>query len=64
MNRMGTGENHLRNSAEILSSAIEHYEKERFLIEKPLGVDMLRFLMDQHGHKQIDLSDVAPFTVP
>jgi HTH-type transcriptional regulator / antitoxin HigA len=63
MNRMGAGENHLRDSAEVLSSAIEHYEQERFPIEKPSGIDMLTFFMDQHGHKQTDLSDVASRSV-
>lgn len=63
MDRMGAGEKHLRDSAEVLSSAIELYEQERFPIEKPSGVGMLTFLMDQHGHKQTDLSDVASRSV-
>lgn len=63
MDRMGAGEEHLRNSAEVLSSAIEQYEKNRFPIEKPTAIDMLKFLMGQQGHKQTDLSDVASRSV-
>ena len=41
-------------------NVIETYEDIHYPIGKSSPVDMLKFLMDQHGHKQKDLIDVAP----
>ncbi len=38
---------------------IETYEDIHYPVGKTSPIDMLKFLMDQHGHKQKDLTDVA-----
>ena len=62
MIRIRKGEEGLRGILKLLSAAVQEYEK---------GLDfpdhgpeeMIRFLMEQHGHKQKDLADVAPVSV-
>ena len=39
---------------------IETYEDIHYPVGKSSPLEMLKFLMDQHGHKQKDLTDIAP----
>ena len=39
---------------------IETYEDIHYPVGKSSPVEMLKFLMDRHGHKQKDLTDIAP----
>lgn len=40
---------------EVLSLLVEHYERERFPIDKPDPVEAIKFRMDQQGLSQKDL---------
>ncbi|MDO9318341.1 MAG: hypothetical protein Q7V56_09090 [Gammaproteobacteria bacterium] len=40
---------------EVLSLLVEHYEKDRFPIDKPDPVEAIKFRMDQQGLSQKDL---------
>lgn len=62
VDRFNYGEDHLSKVIEILSESIEKYEK-KYTFDKPSGVEMLKFLMDQNGHRQLDLTDIAPKSV-
>jgi HTH-type transcriptional regulator/antitoxin HigA len=44
--------------AELLTLLIEDFESKRYKLPRAKPVDILRFLMDQHGLKQKDLVDV------
>jgi HTH-type transcriptional regulator/antitoxin HigA len=44
--------------AELLTLLIEDFESKRYKLPRAKPVDILRFLMDQHGLKQKDLADV------
>ena len=41
-------------------NVIEKYENKHYPIKESSPVEILRFLMDQNGHKQKDLIDIAP----
>ena len=41
-------------------NVIEKYENEHYPIEESSPIAILRFLMDQNGHRQKDLTDIAP----
>lgn len=43
------------NEIEVLALVIEHYERERFPINKPDAVEAIKFRMDQQGLSQKDL---------
>ncbi len=45
----------LADYAETLVILIEHYEEERFPVEKKQGVEILKFLMEQNDLRQKDL---------
>jgi len=45
----------LADYAETLVILIEHYEEEKFPVEKKQGVEVLKFLMEQNDLKQRDL---------
>lgn len=45
---------------DYIVNTIETYEDIHYPVVKVSPVDMLKFLMDQHGHKQKDLTDIAP----
>ena len=62
MIRIKNGEEGLREVLKLISAAVQSYEKD-LEFEDCSPVEMIRFLMDQHGHKQKDLADVAPVTV-
>jgi HTH-type transcriptional regulator / antitoxin HigA len=42
---------------------IEKYEDENYPVEDTSPIGMLKFLMDQHNHKQKDLTDIASKSV-
>jgi HTH-type transcriptional regulator/antitoxin HigA len=44
--------------AELLTLLIEDFESKRYKLAHAKPVEILRFLMDQHGLKQKDLADV------
>ena len=44
--------------AELLTLLIEDFEEKRYQLPHTKPLDVLRFLMDQHGLKQKDLVDV------
>jgi len=44
--------------AELLTVLIEDFEGKRYQMPRTTPLDVLRFLMDQHGVKQKDLVDV------
>ncbi|NQT59186.1 MAG: transcriptional regulator [Bacteroidetes bacterium] len=48
---------------DFLLFVIEKFEDEHYPVEKVSPIDMVKFLMDQHGHKQKDLTDIAPKSV-
>ncbi|MDA3938309.1 MAG: transcriptional regulator [Spirochaetia bacterium] len=41
-------------------NVIEKYENKHYPIEESSPITVLRFLMDQNGHRQKDLIDIAP----
>jgi HTH-type transcriptional regulator / antitoxin HigA len=44
--------------AELLTLLIEDFEEKRYRLPRAQPLDVLRFLMEQHGLKQKDLKDV------
>jgi HTH-type transcriptional regulator/antitoxin HigA len=44
--------------AELLTLLIEDFEEKRYRLPRAKPLDILRFLMDQHGLKQKDLANV------
>ncbi len=44
--------------ADLLTLLIENYEEKHYQLPKSSPLEMLQFLMDQHGLKQKDLIDV------
>ena len=56
LNAPDTANNPYHDFMTLLGRAIESYENEHFPVGKTSGADMLRFLMDQHQLKQIDLA--------
>ena len=44
--------------AELLTLLIEDFESKRYTLPRAKPVEVLRFLMEQHGLKQKDLADV------
>jgi len=47
-----------RELAEILTLLIENFEEKQYPLPRAKPLDVLRFLMDQHGLRQKDLLDV------
>ncbi|MDR0247256.1 MAG: helix-turn-helix domain-containing protein [Burkholderiales bacterium] len=61
LDEIGDNENHpLIDVLDYLADQVVAYEEERFPIPEAEPKEVLRFLMDQHGLKQEDLSDCAP----
>ena len=58
---VGEDERHeLMGLVDVISHMIEMYDNEHhFELEKTSSIDALKFLMDQHGLKQSDLSDIG-----
>jgi HTH-type transcriptional regulator/antitoxin HigA len=44
---------------DIVGDLIEDYEAEKHPLPETTGVDALKFLMDQHGLKQCDLTEIG-----
>lgn len=58
---VGDDEDHpLADVLDYLADRVKAYEDENFQIPEAAPDEMLRFLMEQHGLKQEDLSDCAP----
>lgn len=61
LNEVGDNENHpLADVLDYLADQVKAYEDENFQITEAEPREVLRFLMEQHGLKQEDLSDCAP----
>ena len=61
LDEIGDDEDHpLADVLDFLADQVKAYEDERFSIPKAEPRDVLRFLMEQHGLNQEDLSDCAP----
>jgi len=48
---------------DFVLAVIEKYEDKHYPVKRSSPVEVLKFLMDQHGHKQKDLTDVATKSV-
>ncbi len=61
LDEVGDNENHpLVDVLDYLADQVKVFEDENFQIPEAAPHEVLRFLMEQHGLKQIDLSDCAP----
>jgi HTH-type transcriptional regulator/antitoxin HigA len=61
LNEIGDDEDHpLADVLDFLADQVKTYEDEHFSIPKAKPHEVLRFLMEQHGLQQEDLSDCAP----
>ena len=61
LDEVGDDESHpLSDVLDYLAEQVKAYEDEQFQIPPAPPGEVLRFLMDQHGLKQEDLSDCAP----
>ena len=58
IDRKHAGEAHLSPIIESLGDSIEEYES-KYSVENLSGVEMLKFLMEQNNHRQVDLYDIA-----
>lgn len=57
---IGRKKNHpLRGLMDILDMRLRQYDKAKHPIDEVRGVDMLRFLMEQHGLKPEDLTELG-----
>ena len=61
--RFNVGEIELEPVIDYITSLISAFEDERYPIKDIPPVDVLKHLMENHGHKQGDLTDVASRTV-
>jgi HTH-type transcriptional regulator/antitoxin HigA len=60
LDEVGTDEQHpLYTLLDTLSTLIHAYEEEHHPIPECSGVDVLRFLMDEHGLTQSDLPEIG-----
>lgn len=60
LDEIGDNEKHpLYSLLDTLGLLISLYEEEHYPIPESTGVDVLRFLMDEHGLSQSDLSEVG-----
>lgn len=60
LDAIGDAEHHpLADLAETISVFVERYEQEHFAQANAQPVDVLRFLMDQHGLRQSDLREIG-----
>ena len=48
---------------DVLARAVAAYEETHYPMENPSAEAMMAFLMDQHGHNQSEMTDIAPRTV-
>lgn len=60
IDEVGTNEQHpLYEFLDTLGSLIHTYEEEHYPIPESSGIDILSFLMDEHGLKQADLPEIG-----
>jgi HTH-type transcriptional regulator/antitoxin HigA len=60
LDEIGTNEKHpLYSLLDTLGTLIHSYEEENYSMPEATGVDVLRFLMDEHGLTQSDLPEVG-----
>jgi len=60
LDEISTNEKHpLYSLLDTLGTLIHAYEEEHYPIPESTGVDVLRFLMDEHGLTQSDLPEVG-----
>src|SRR5215813_1077065 len=60
LDEVGTNEQHpLYELLDTLGTLIHAYEEQHYPMPECSGVDVLRFLMDEHGLTQSDLSEVG-----
>lgn len=60
LDAIGGAEHHpLADLAETISVFVERYEQEHIATPNAQPVDVLRFLMDQHGLRQSDLTEIG-----
>jgi HTH-type transcriptional regulator/antitoxin HigA len=60
LNEIGANEKHpLYSLLDTLGTLIHAYEGEHYPIPVSTGVEVLRFLMDEHGLTQSDLSEIG-----
>jgi len=60
LDEIGTNEKHpLYSLLDTLGTLIHAYEEEHYPIPESTGVDVLRFLMDEHGLTQSDLPEIG-----
>ncbi len=60
LDEIGDNEKHpLYGLLDTLGALIELYEEERYPIPETSGVEVLRFLMDEHGLTQSDLPEIG-----
>ena len=60
LDEVGTDESHpLYTLLDTLGTLIHAYEEQHYPMPECSGVDVLRFLMDEHGLTQSDLSEVG-----
>ena len=60
LDEIGDNEKHaLYSLLDTLGTLVHTYEEEHYPISDVTGTDALRFLMDEHGMTQSDLSDVG-----
>jgi HTH-type transcriptional regulator/antitoxin HigA len=62
-NKFEAGETVLEPVIDYITSLISAFEEEYYPIQDVSPVEILRHLMENHGHKQGDLKDVASRTV-
>ena len=59
MDRANKGEESILPLLDFVSRLVEEYEESHYPVEASTPGRMLSFFMEQHGHKQKDLSDIA-----
>lgn len=63
MDRANAGDDLVRPLLDYVSRLIERYEEEEYSVSPSSPGRMLAFYMNQHNHKQKDLSDIATQSV-
>jgi HTH-type transcriptional regulator/antitoxin HigA len=60
LDEVGTDEQHpLYGLLDTLGALVQAYEEEHYSMPASSGVDVLRFLMEEHGLRQADLPEVG-----
>src|SRR5579864_2519908 len=60
LDEVGTDEQHpLYSLLDTLGTLLHDYEEQHYPMPEASGIDVLRFLMEEHGLTQADLSDIG-----